>query len=277
MLQFLGSGLEHYLPLYDNVVLIGDFNSEVNEFLMSEFCENFNLKNLVKEPTCFKNPINPSCIDLILTNRFRSFNSTLAIETGLSDCHKMVLTVLNTTYRKSRPKIISYRDYKQFCNTKFTTDLLSNFRNYDLNNIEYDVFETVFLQVLNGHAPIKFKYLRENDSPFMTKLLRKSIMLRSKLKNKLNHDKTEVVMKNYTKQRNICTNLLRAAKRNYYDKLNPSIISDNRLFWKRVKLLFSDKSVLNDNITLINEKILFLMITKLLKFLITSSLMLLQI
>ena len=254
MLQFLGAGLEHYLPLYDNVILIGDFNSEVIEFSMSQFCETFNLKNLVKEPTCFKNPINPSCIDLILTNRFRSFNNTLAIETGLSDCHKMVLTILNTTYKKSRPKIISYRDYKQFCNTKFTTDLLSNFSNHDLNNIDYDVFETVFLQVLNRHAPMKFKYLRANDSPFMNKVLRKSIMLRSKLKNKFNLEKTEVARKKYIKQRNTCTNLLRAAKRNYYDKLNPSVISDNRLFWKRVKPLFSDKSVLNDNITLINDK-----------------------
>ena len=79
-------------------------------------------------------------------------------------------------------------------------------------------------------------------------------MLRSKLKNKFNLEKTEVARKNYIKQRNTCTNLLRAAKRNYYDKLNPSVISDNRLFWKRVKPLFSDKSVLNDNITLINDK-----------------------
>ena len=242
---------------------------------MSEFCENYNLKNLVKEPTCFKNPLNPSCIDLILTNRFRSFRNTIAIETGLSDCHKMVLTILNTTYKKGRPKIISYRNYKQFFNTKFITDLLSNFSDYDLNNIDYDMFETVFLHVLNRHAPIKFKYLRANDSPFMNKELRKSIMLRSKLKNKFNLEKTEVARKKYTKQRNICTNLLRAAKRNYYEKLNPSIISDNRSFWKRVKPLFSDKSVLNDNITLIDDKkILFLMITKLLKILITSFLML---
>ena len=96
MLQFLGAGLEHYLPLYDNAILIGDFYSEVIEFSMSQFCETFNLKNLVKEPTCFKHPINPSCIDLILTNRFRSFN-TLSTETGLSGCHIMKLTILNTT------------------------------------------------------------------------------------------------------------------------------------------------------------------------------------
>ena len=42
MLHSLAAGLEHYLPLYDNVILIGDFNAEVNELSMSEFCKTFN-------------------------------------------------------------------------------------------------------------------------------------------------------------------------------------------------------------------------------------------
>ena len=33
-------------------------------------------KKLSKEPTCFKNPNNPSCIDLFLTNTIRSFQET---------------------------------------------------------------------------------------------------------------------------------------------------------------------------------------------------------
>ena len=36
---------------------------------MGEFCENYSLKHLVKEPTCFKNPDKPTCIDLMLTNK----------------------------------------------------------------------------------------------------------------------------------------------------------------------------------------------------------------
>ena len=34
----------------------------------------------LKEPTCFKNPENPSCINLILTNKPRSFIKTGVIE-----------------------------------------------------------------------------------------------------------------------------------------------------------------------------------------------------
>ena len=52
-------------------------------------------------PRCFKNPEKPSCIDLILTNCPRSFQNSCTIETGLSDFHKLVVTVMKTTYKKS--------------------------------------------------------------------------------------------------------------------------------------------------------------------------------
>ena len=55
---------------FDNYLLMGDFNSEP---AISGFCEIYNTKNIIKEKTCFKNPENPTCIDLILTNRPRSF------------------------------------------------------------------------------------------------------------------------------------------------------------------------------------------------------------
>ena len=39
------------------------------------------------------------------------------------------------------------------------------------------------MNILNKHVPIKLKYIRANDGPFMNKELRKEIMIRSKLKN----------------------------------------------------------------------------------------------
>ena len=44
---------------YENIVIMGDFNSEICEERVDIFCNNF--KNLVKEPTCFKSIDNPSC------------------------------------------------------------------------------------------------------------------------------------------------------------------------------------------------------------------------
>ena len=67
---------------------------------MKDFCLNYNLKSLICVPTCFKNPDNPSCIDLILTNSAGSFQSSCAIETGLSDFHKMTVTIMKTYFQK---------------------------------------------------------------------------------------------------------------------------------------------------------------------------------
>ena len=64
----LSKGLDNYIENDDNIFLLGDFNSEFSEPCLNDFCDIYNLKNPVKEPTCFKNPDNPSCIDLFLTN-----------------------------------------------------------------------------------------------------------------------------------------------------------------------------------------------------------------
>ena len=94
--------MDHYGPFNDNILLLGDFNSEIKEISMNEFCEAYNLKNVVKEPICFKTPLNPTCIDLMLTNRPNSFQNTLVIETSLSDFHKMTVPLLKTC-TKSKP------------------------------------------------------------------------------------------------------------------------------------------------------------------------------
>ena len=54
---------------YDNTLIVGDLNTEMNESSLLEFCQTYNLENIVNKPTCFKDPKNPLCIDLILTNK----------------------------------------------------------------------------------------------------------------------------------------------------------------------------------------------------------------
>ena len=112
------------------------------------------------------------------------------------------------------------------------------------------------MEILNIHAPIKFKYIRANNNLFMTKDLRKATKQRSKLRNRLNRLKTPEANVGYKRQRNYCTSLLRRAKRDFFEKLNPNAISDNKMFWKIVKPLFSDKVPATPKITLCeNEEI----------------------
>ena len=59
----------------------------MSEKEMQEFCTMYNLENLIKGPTCYKNVNNPSSIDVMLTNKKSSFENSTTLEKGLSD-HK---------------------------------------------------------------------------------------------------------------------------------------------------------------------------------------------
>ena len=122
-LNHVSKELDRFLPQYENLLLLGDFNSEMDEDDMKNFCETYNLTNLITDPTCFKSVENPSCIDVMLTNRSLCFENSMTIETGLSDCHKMTVTVMKKYYKKLEPVTINYRDYKSFDGDRFRTDL----------------------------------------------------------------------------------------------------------------------------------------------------------
>ena len=122
-LKEIGKDLDVLTSKYDNIILMGDFNAEPADTVVSDFCEIYNLKNIIREKTCFKNPNNPSCIDLIITNRPKSFQNSMVIETGLSDFHKMCITVMKMYYSKQKPTIIHYPKFKDFDNDSFIKDL----------------------------------------------------------------------------------------------------------------------------------------------------------
>ena len=158
---------------YENIILLGDFNVEVKENI-SDFMSTYNLKSLLKQKSCFKNPDYPSCIDLILTNSPQS---------------------LKQYFPKPKPKKVNYRDYRNLRNDEFRAELDNEILKHDINNIEYQHFLNIFIEILNKHAPMKIKYLRANHGKFMTKGLHKAIMKRSRLRNKFLRDRTETSRK----------------------------------------------------------------------------------
>ena len=72
--QSIGCALETFITKYDKYVLAGDFNAHEGEEKMGNFLELHGLKCIVHDKTCFKSVINPSCIDLFLTNSPNSYH-----------------------------------------------------------------------------------------------------------------------------------------------------------------------------------------------------------
>ena len=108
----------------------------------------------------------------------------------------MIITVLNTTFKKARPKVTFYRCYKHFDRFVFRNHLrddLANCRNYSQ-------YKKRFLEVSNTHAPLK-KVVRANEASYMTKTLGKSIATRSRLENQYHKNKSGESLRDYRKQK----------------------------------------------------------------------------
>ena len=105
----------------------------------------------------------------------------------MSDHHSLVVTALRSQLVKDNAKTKLYRDYNSFGIGLFKEDLDNNLKSN--NTVNFSDFQNSFTTVLHKHAPIKKKTLRFNNSPFMSKALRKAIMHRSKLKNVYNNEK----------------------------------------------------------------------------------------
>ena len=99
----IGKVLDRFCTKYENIILIGEFNCEAEEEVISCFMDNYNLQNLVRCPICFKSGT-PRSIDLILTNRKFSYRNTVAIETGLPEFHAMIDTVLRGGFCQKGPQ-----------------------------------------------------------------------------------------------------------------------------------------------------------------------------
>jgi len=254
-LNHVGVEIDKLLVNYGNIFMLGDLNSTILERPMINFCETYNLRNLIKEPTCYKNPNNPSSIDVMLTNMSKSFQSSTTLETGLSDFHKMTITVLKTFFKKRDPITINYRCYSKFNDTEFKDELLTSLQNFN-KNMCYKDFNDIFMKILNSHAPVKQKVIRGNNAPFMNKTLSKAFMHRSKLKNNFNKNPTEENKQLFKKQRNFCVSLLKREKKKYYNNLDLNIFKDNKKFWQRIKPLFSNKqNTLQKHITIIDNNV----------------------
>ena len=168
---------------------------------MKTFCETYKLRNLIKESTCFKNPKNPTCIDLLLTNKSLSFKNTYVIETKLSDFHKMAVGAMKMHFPKMKPRVIRHQKYKGYHNETSLDSLRHelSIQGRFLNEKRLDAFSTICTELLINML-LKKRYIRSNHKPFINNEISKAIMTRTRLRDQfLQHRSDE-----NRKQRNKC-------------------------------------------------------------------------
>ena len=154
-LECLNRVIDEHSKTYDNFIFIGDFDEGIDENTMKSFYNMNYLKSLIKVPST----------DLILTNQPNLFQHRSAFEIGVSDFHLLTVTGFKMGFRKPLPKIIAYRDYRNFGNAKFRYDIVTATSNVD----NFGMYKSTIFNTFDLHISIKKKYNRANEAPFMPK------------------------------------------------------------------------------------------------------------
>ena len=87
---------------------------------------------------------------------------------------------MKTTFTCEESKKFIYRNYLNFFQKDFQSDLFLNIGDGKKSYLE---FNKNFMETLNKAAPKKTKIFRRNHKPYINKTLRKAIMESSQIKN----------------------------------------------------------------------------------------------
>ena len=198
--------------------------------------------------------MNGSTIDLFLTTNKYLFEKTNSFETGISDHHNLIATVLKTIYERFPSKLLTYRSYEHSWNESLKNKFKSE--SYAIQSGDIGSLKTVIIKSLNTVAPFKKRIVRGNNKLHITSLIRKEIITRLRLENKANRSGKEKDLKGYKKQRNLVLKLNRKAKKNFLKNcISTNDKMKNKNFRKLCKPFFTEKgSQYDQNITLIEKR-----------------------
>ena len=198
-MENLTKSLALYSSNNENLIVLGDFNVSIENSYMTGFCDTYDLRSLITEPTCYKNQENSTCIALILTNYALNFQTSCIFETGLSDFHKMTLTIMKTSFHRLQPRITNYGDYRHFQNDVSREELLSERLNVNIGENEggFSIFLDICKKYLNYHTPRKQQYARGTYLPFINKTLSKETMKRTSLRNNFLKNRNDYSERNF--------------------------------------------------------------------------------
>ena len=222
--------------------MLGDFNLD----LMKE--QHYNLYNdlvllgldqLIHEVT---RPESKSCLTHVYVNNPTNVLSSSVVSMGLSDhCPVTVVRKHNGSFAKNNlHKTIRYRDFKHFDEHQFVEQLThvpwSLISMADDVEVKVDLFEQLYLSVLNEHAPIVEKRVKTiRQPPWFTADLGILILDRDRLFNSYKHSHDRNALTAYKRAKNHVNHAIRKAKREFYIKTLEQQRQNPRVIWNHIK------------------------------------------
>ena len=180
---------------------------------------------------------------MILTNTPERVVTSGVLHLGISD-HSLVYVVRKVAIKtKSRHRVVNIRSMKNFNVDRFKNELTSLpwslVDNLENANDRWELWKSMFMNVVDNHAPLKRKRLRNKKSPWINANLKQLFLQRDKLKKLAVVSKNPADWKKFKDARNTCNNKIRQAKTDYYHQYFKTNSGNPKEIWKSINELMS--------------------------------------
>ena len=162
-------------------------------------------------------------------------NVSVSITIGFSD-HNLIAIKRKTKVPKAPSLIIHKRSYKHFNQELFLNDVKrvnwSNVCQEEDPEVALGCFMSLFMQIVNKHAPVRKTTVRANGAPWLGNDLKSLMKQRDQAKQLAELSGVLSDRLTYCKLRNQVTKINRSSKKEYYqNKINDSK-NDSKQLWK---------------------------------------------
>ena len=211
------------------IIVIGDVNCNdldldgKNKILVKlrNLYSEYQLKQLIKNPTR-STLTSQTLIDHFATNKPRLITNSGVFTTGFSD-HDLIFGIRKISSKlNSEPKIVRSRQLKHYNKNEFILSLKQVdwkviLEGGDLNTMSTE-FEDQFIAILDKHAPLRERKVKNSYAPYIDHELRHKTFLRDLHKKRFNKSRNPDDWARFKKLRNEINSMRMKKKTEYFSK-----------------------------------------------------------
>ena len=236
--------LEQIWQTRKNLLIIGDLNSDLTLNGMNDKgrrlktkLNNYNLKNMIKDPTR-ETETTKSVLDLVIVNDASKVTTSGVQDICIAD-HKLVYLKYTLKRSKSKPKIITVKNYKRLDEKAFKNDIenapwwvCTTFD--DIDDMIW-CWSKMYESIVDVHIKKRRAKIRVDSLPWIDSQIRKMMNYRYKLLRKCDGTpRTSNEWNEYRRVKNEVRKLLRKAEARYWRE-QFSEVTCKQDFWKVYK------------------------------------------
>lgn len=264
----LERALNKYLPLYSEVIILGDFNTDFNsdsadKIYLSNLFHALGLRVVPMDSTHFTQN-SQSWLDLMIVNDALSDKIALKgqYQVPFLSAHDLIFADFNMSTPPSMPSIVNYRDFKYFNHENFLNELAAHDFSciYQENSVSAKVvyLNNIILELYNKHAPIRTMVNRRRPTPWITAETKKLIKRREQLRRWAIRTGDAGLHSQFREARNLVTASIRKSKISFFERLfNDNNNGSASYLWRQISKLgltkSSEKQPLKIDVNILNN------------------------